>query len=217
MKRFSKFMLSVAAVSAVTAAMAVSAMAADVTATYDTETDNGKVSITVPESTGASQTLLVLNEDVDVTAENADAVVAQINQVDAEEGDAEIKEFQLPAGIYAALAEGESKTYYIRIGGSKGTIQKGELKISKAGDTPVVELLVGDVDGDGIIDPGDASAVLKHDAGTVVLTGDALFRAAYCDGDDIADPADAARILKYDAGIKEGIGNVGTMMANPAE
>ncbi|MCH5213215.1 MAG: dockerin type I repeat-containing protein [Oscillospiraceae bacterium] len=210
MKRFSKFMLSVAAVSAVTAAMAVSAMAADVTATYDTEVDDGTVNITVVDGTGASQTLLVLNNDATAVVE------ADIEQIGQKDDGASFTEFKLPAGIYADLAEGQSKTYYIRIGGSNGSMQKGTLTISKGGEIPTVKLLIGDVNGDTDVDPDDAVEILRYSVGATELTDEQMLKAGYCDNDPDVDAEDAVCILRYAVG-SEGSGNAGIEMEFPVQ
>ena len=67
-----------------------------------------------------------------------------------------------------------------------------------------------------MVDTEDAVATLRHDAGTDILTGDALLKAAYCDGDNIADTEDAVRILRFDAGA-DGADNAGQEMEIPAQ
>ena len=63
MKKFSKVMLSVAAAFAMTAAMAVTAMAEDtITGTYDNE--SGLVTMEGVIGSGKSQTILVLDNNV---------------------------------------------------------------------------------------------------------------------------------------------------------
>ncbi len=63
---------------------------------------------------------------------------------------------------------------------------------------PVVNVLYGDVSGDGVINSLDAALVLKHDACLISLDGDA-FVAADVNGDGVINSLDAAQILKYDA------------------
>ncbi|MGN0183305.1 MAG: hypothetical protein ACI4DP_13000 [Candidatus Ornithomonoglobus sp.] len=148
MKRFSKLILSVAAVSAVSAAMAISAMAADtLSGTYNAET--GEVTLTGAVATGASQTLLVLNNNADsVTADD----IAQIDQVD-EEGYT-FTSFKLQSGL-------ETGTYYIRIGGD-GSIQTGTLTIGGGtGGVETVTLIVGDANLDGAADITDVGYILR--------------------------------------------------------
>jgi len=75
-------------------------------------------------------------------------------------------------------------------------------------DKPPVELppvkvpLLGDVDGDDLVDSTDASLVLKYDAGLipeVSIVGDVNY-------DDLIDSTDASLILKYDAGLIDRLG-----------
>ena len=128
MKKLSKIMLSVAAASVVTAAMAVTAMAADtITGTYDNET--GVVTMEGVIGSGASQTLLVLNNDAeDINS----ASIAYINQID---NSGTFSTFTLAAGLKPATAS-ESVTYYIKVGGTDGTVQTGTLTIEAT--TPTV-------------------------------------------------------------------------------
>ncbi len=56
----------------------------------------------------------------------------------------------------------------------------------------------GDVNGDGIVNSGDAIEVLRHDAKAVILT-EAQLTAANVDGNGSVDSNDAILILKYDA------------------
>lgn len=148
--------MSVAAVSAVTAAMAVSAMAADtITGTYDKET--GKVTIENVTSTGTSQTLLVLKNDA------ATVAAEDIAQIDQRDDNASFTEFVLPAGI-------ETGTYYIRVGGD-GNIQTGTLTISNGqggDDKKTIEIVIGDVDGSEDVDGDDVTALARAVVG---LTG----------------------------------------------
>ena len=203
MKKFTKIMLSVAAVTAVSTAMAISAMADDtVTGTYASET--GVVTLDGVVSSGEQQTLLVLTEDAATVTES---IIAQIDQ------DAAISQFVLPASI-------ESGTYYIRIGGTDGTIQTGTLTIG-GGSEPggsTHEVLIGDVDQNGRVTSGDASLVLTLVAGknTGSLTGDALVAAQKCNGleDTKVTSADASAVLTYNANKKHDFVNTKIQVAD---
>jgi len=204
MKKFTKFMLSVAAVTAVSATMAVAAMAADtVTGTYDPAT--GNVALDGVVSSGDQQTLLVLTEDADTVTE---AIIAQIDQ------DASISSFVLPA----SLTEG---TYYIRIGGTDGTIQKGTLTISGGGDVQSVTIIVGDANLDNTIDSSDVGYVLRYsnnlrtkigkagetktkvDDSSTIIVGDANL-------DSTIDSSDVGYVLRYSNNLRTKIGKAGT-------
>ena len=152
MKKLSKIMLSVAAASVVTAAMAVTAMAADtITGTYDNET--GVVTMEDVIGSGASQTLLVLNNDAeDINS----ASIAYINQID---NSGTFPTFTLAAGLKPATAS-EAVKYNIKVGGTDGSVQTGTLTI--AGDAPAtVTIIIGDVNGDGFADVDDINAIGK--------------------------------------------------------
>jgi hypothetical protein len=150
MKKFTKFMVSAAAMAAVAASMSMAAMATEPTATYDPVT--GKVTLIDFASSGDQQTLLVLDGDVEgvtetttVTSANASDVIAQIDQAGS------ISEFYLPSGI-------TSHTYYIRVGGTYGTIQKYTLTI---GGRETVVMYVGDANSDGKIMTSDVTAIKR--------------------------------------------------------
>ena len=68
-------------------------------------------------------------------------------------------------------------------------------------------VLLGDVNGDGSVDPMDASLILRHDTGLCALDKTAL-DSADVNADGSVDPLDASLILKYDAGLIEGFGSV---------
>ena len=207
MKKFTKIMLSVAAATAVSAAMAVSAMAA-VEATYDSA--SGVVTLTGVESSGDQQTLLVLSENKDVVTED---IIKQIDQ------DTSIATFVLEKGI-------TSGTYYIRIGGTNGTIQECTLTIgTEPGPGPgpggnTKTLTIGDVNGDGEVGAGDALFIARYNAqyktniGAVGTSYDKADSGKYVVGDVNGDgevgAGDALFVARYNAQYKTNIGQVGT-------
>ncbi|MBQ3195557.1 MAG: leucine-rich repeat protein [Clostridia bacterium] len=65
-----------------------------------------------------------------------------------------------------------------------------------------VDVLYGDVNGDGNINSLDAAQVLKHDAQLIILDGDGIV-AADVNADGEVNSLDAAQILKYDAQLIE--------------
>lgn len=151
MKRFTKTLLSVAAVSAVSAAMAVSAMAGDVpmSASYAGDT----VTLANVKSTGAQQTLLIL-KDSDTVTEDADGKtnIIQIDQLDTG--------VSFESTKVGNLADG---TYYVRVGGSDGTLQTYPLTVSSTSVT-TKEHIIGDVDGDSQITANDTVCILEYTA-----------------------------------------------------
>ena len=188
MKKFSKLFLSCAAVAAVTAAVATSAMAAGgISATYTAAGENATAKLTIDASgyTADQKTLLIVPSSVSLDKVTADDVV-QIDQ------NAEIVDVALPAKL-------KDGSYTVYMGGD-GEIHETTFHVG-AGE----KILVGDVNQDTLhmIDGRDAVLVLKHsvaDPGDAdYLTGAKFQAAAQCNAlnDTIADGIDATVILKY--------------------
>lgn len=188
MKKFSKLFLSCAAVAAVTAAVATSAMAAgEISATYTAAGENATAKLTIDASgyTADQKTLLIVPSSVSLDKVTAGDVV-QIDQ------NAEIVDVVLPANL-------KDGTYTVYMGGD-GQIHETTFHVG-AGE----KILVGDVNKDPLhmIDGTDAVLVLKHsvsDPGDAdYLTGASFQAAAQCNAlnDTIADGIDATVILKY--------------------
>lgn len=181
MKKFSKLFLSCAAVAAVTAAVATSAMAAgEISAEYSAETASLKITT---KYTADQKTLLIVPSSVSLDKVTADDVV-QIDQ------DAEIVDVALPAD----LKDGKYTVYM----GGDGQVYSTNFK---------VVVLVGDATQDDSIDLDDATAVVKHYMEMNTLTGDALI-AADANGDESVGLDDATCIVKYYMEL-DGAGNVG--------
>ena len=210
MKKFTKIMLSVAAVTAVSTAMAISAMAEDtVTGTYDNAT--GIVTLDGVVSSGAQQTLLVLNNDATTVTETD---IAQIDQ------DESISQFVLPAGL---ADDGDPEvTYYIRIGGSEGGIQTGTLVLNASGDEPggnTVTMTIGDVNGDSEVGAGDALFIARYNATFTTSIGNVGKKYTKADnsgdytigdvnGDNEVGAGDALFVARYNATFTTSIGSV---------
>lgn len=201
MKKFTKIMLSVAAVTAVSTAMAISAMAA-VEGTYDAET--GKVTLTGVESSGDQQTLLVLSEDAETVTEG---IIRQIDQ------DTAISEFILEKGI-------TSGTYYVRIGGTDGTLQKYTLVIG--GEQPGGEtetIVIGDTSGDDIVNATDVGHLSRYSVGFDSRIGSAGKERVKADsskvvigdtsGDGIVNATDVGHASRYSVGFDSRVGSAG--------
>ena len=191
MKKFSKLFLSCAAVAAVTAAVATSAMAAgEISATYKAAGENettAKLTIDASGYTADQKTLLIVPSSVSLDKVTADDVV-QINQ------NAEIVDVALPADL-------KDGTYTVYMGGD-GQVYSTNFKVGNASS-----VLVGDATQDDSIDLDDATAVVKHYMEMNTLTGDALI-AADANGDESVDLDDATCIVKYYMEL-DGAGNVG--------
>lgn len=182
MKKFSKLFLSCAAVAAVTAAVATSAMAAgEVSATYtpaETGATTASLKITT-KYTADQKTLLIVPSSVSLDKVTADDVV-QIDQ------NAEIVDVVLPADL-------KDGTYTVYMGGD-GQVYSDTFRVGAG------KVLIGDADQDGFVDGGDATTILKYNIGSVELVGDGQ-AAADADQDGFVDGGDATAILKYNVGV----------------
>lgn len=182
MKKFSKLFLSCAAVAAVTAAVATSAMAAgEVSATYtpaETGATTASLKITT-KYTADQKTLLIVPSSVSLDKVTADDVV-QIDQ------NAEIVDVVLPADL-------KDGTYTVYMGGD-GQVYSDTFRVGAG------KVLIGDADQDGFVDGGDATTILKYNVGSVELVGDGQ-AAADADQDGFVDSGDATAILKYNVGV----------------
>ena len=149
MKKFSKLFLSCAAVAAVTAAVATSAMAAgEVSATYtpaETGATTASLKITT-KYTADQKTLLIVPSSVSLDKVTADDVV-QIDQ------NAEIVDVVLPADL-------KDGTYTVYMGGD-GQVYSDSVELVGDGQA------AADADQDGFVDGGDATAILKYNVGVV--------------------------------------------------
>ena len=195
MKKFSKLFLSCAAVAAVTAAVATSAMAAgEVTATY-TAPEAGatiaKLKIDASGYTAAQKTLLIVPSTVSLDKVSADDVV-QIDQ------NAEIVNVVLPADL-------EDGTYKVYMGGD-GQVYSTEFKVGNASS-----VLIGDVNQDTKINFSDATGVVQHAMKVKTITDADALIAADADGDSKINISDATCIVKYSVKMTDGIGNVGQL------
>lgn len=182
MKKFSKLFLSCAAVAAVTAAVATSAMAAgEVSATYtpaETGATTASLKITT-KYTADQKTLLIVPSSVSLDKVTADDVV-QIDQ------NADIVDVVLPANL-------KDGTYTVYMGGD-GQVYSDTFRVGAG------KVLIGDADQDGFVDGGDATTILKYNVGSVELVGDGQ-AAADTDQDGFVDGGDATAILKYNVGV----------------
>ena len=183
MKKFSKLFLSCAAVAAVTAAVATSAMAAGgISATYTAAGENettAKLTIDASGYTADQKTLLIVPSSVSLDKVTAGHVV-QIDQ------NAEIVDVVLPADL-------KDGTYTVYMGGD-GQVYSDTFRVGAG------KVLIGDADQDGFVDGGDATTILKYNVGSVELVGDGQ-AAADADQDGFVDGGDATAILKYNVGV----------------
>lgn len=189
MKKFSKLFLSCAAVAAVTAAVATSAMAAgEISAEYSAETASLKITT---KYTADQKTLLIVPSSVSLDKVSADDVV-QIDQ------NAEIVDVVLPADL-------KDGTYTVYMGGD-GQVYSTNFKVGNASS-----VLVGDVNQDASITLGDATAIVRHKTGAAPITDADALIAADTNYDDSITLGDATCIVMYKIGNTAKAGHVGEL------
>ena len=178
MKKFSKLFLSCAAVAAVTAAVATSAMAAgEVSATYTpAETGATTASLKITTNYTADQkTLLIVPSSVTLDKVSADDVV-QIDQ------NADIVDVVLPADL-------KDGTYTVYMGGD-GQVYSDTFRVGAG------KVLIGDANQDGYVEAADATAILKYNINKYTFKDNGE-EAADANQDGYVEAADATAILKY--------------------
>lgn len=200
MKKFTKLFLSCAAMAAVTAAVATSAMAAapTISATYEEANLNGELTLSVQGVTG-EVTLLVTQKDI--TKDTiADADILYVDQETATDagaaefgtaGKVGLRTNSTEAGKY--LQDGKYNVYVGYTDGEDFKVATNTFRVGKGSD-----VIVGDVTMDSKFGTDDASAVLKHIV-KPYLEGDALIAAQQSNklGDTKVGTDDASEILKY--------------------
>ena len=178
MKKFSKLFLSCAAVAAVTAAVATSAMAAgEVSATYTPAADGATTaSLKITTNYTADQkTLLIVPSSVTLDKVSADDVV-QIDQ------NSDIVDVVLPADL-------KDGTYTVYMGGD-GQVYSDTFRVGAG------KVLIGDANQDGYVEAADATAILKYNINKYTFEDNGE-EAADANQDGYVEAADATAILKY--------------------
>lgn len=194
MKKFSKLFLSCAAVAAVTAAVATSAMAAgEISATYTAAGENATAKLTIDASgyTADQKTLLIVPSSVSLD-KVTDGDVVQIDQ------NADIVDVVLPANL-------KDGTYTVYMGGD-GQVYSTNFKVGNASS-----VLVGDVNQDASITLGDATAIVRHKTGAATITDADALIAADTNYDDSITLGDATCIVMYKIGNTAKAGHVGEL------
>lgn len=192
MKKFSKLFLSCAAVAAVTAAVATSAMAAgEISAKYTpAETGATTASLKIETKYDADQkTLLIVPSSVSLDKVTADDVV-QIDQ------NAEIVDVVLPAKL-------KDGTYTVYMGGD-GQVYSTNFNVGN-----VSSVLIGDVNQDDEVTLADATEIILDYVGTKEITNADAKVAADCNDDEDITLGDATCIINYYVGNTSGAGLVG--------
>lgn len=194
MKKFTKLFLSCAAVAAVTAAVATSAMAADktLTASYSVAegASVGTVTITCA-SEDEAKTLLILKPGADKTAIKADDIL-QIDQAGT----------IATATVPVLDEEADKGTYTVLMGGTSGDIYEGTFRIGSAG------VLIGDVNGDEDITLADATKIVGFKMKGQELSEEAKLAADTNQDEDIT-LGDATCIVNYKVKPTGNTGHVG--------
>lgn len=192
MKKFSKLFLSCAAVAAVTAAVATSAMAAgEISATYTPAADGATTaSLKITTNYTADQkTLLIVPSSVTLDKVSADDVV-QIDQ------NADIVDVVLPAN----LKDGKYTVYM----GGDGQVYSTNFNVGN-----VSSVLIGDVNQDDEVTLADATEIILDYVGTKEITNADAKVAADCNDDEDITLGDATCIINYYVGNTSGAGLVG--------
>ena len=192
MKKFSKLFLSCAAVAAVTAAVATSAMAAgEISATYTAAGENATAKLTIDASgyTADQKTLLIVPSSVSLD-KVTDGDVVQIDQ------NAEIVDVVLPAD----LKDGKYTVYM----GGDGQVYSTNFNVGN-----VSSVLIGDVNQDDEVTLADATEIILDYVGTKEITNADAKVAAECHDDEDITLGDATCIINYYVGNTSGAGLVG--------
>lgn len=192
MKKFSKLFLSCAAVAAVTAAVATSAMAAgEISATYTAAGENATAKLTIDASgyTADQKTLLIVPSSVSLD-KVTDGDVVQIDQ------NAEIVDVVLPAD----LKDGKYTVYM----GGDGQVYSTNFNVGN-----VSSVLIGDVNQDDEVTLPDATEIILDYVGTKEITNADAKVAADCNDDEDITLGDATCIINYYVGNTSGAGLVG--------
>ena len=192
MKKFSKLFLSCAAVAAVTAAVATSAMAAgEISATYTAAGENATAKLTIDASgyTADQKTLLIVPSSVSLD-KVTDGDVVQIDQ------NAEIVDVVLTAHL-------EDGKYTVYMGGD-GQVHSTNFNVGN-----VSSVLIGDVNQDNEVALADATEIILDYVGTKEITNADAKVAADCNDDEDITLGDATCIINYYVGNTSGAGLVG--------
>ena len=198
MKKFSKLFLSCAAVAAVTAAVATSAMAAGISATYapaDVTHETATLTIDASGYTAAQKTLLVLKPGK--TLETVKVSEGDVLQIDQQDGN---------DTITVALPKDLADDKYTVYMGGDGQVYSTNFKVGNASS-----VLVGDVNQDASITLGDATAIVRHKTGAAPITDADALIAADTNYDDSITLGDATCIVMYKIGNTAKAGHVGEL------
>ena len=151
-----------------------------------------KFTLECKELTGDYSLVLLLDETNGVTGIPTESNLQYIDQVTIQKNQAT---FNI---IPRAMTNGATYNVYVSTNGENGALTK----VASFQYGPKPPYTLGDVDGDGVIDAGDALLVLKYEAQLTDLDTTQKLAAnvtAPWKGDDSVDAGDALRILLYEA------------------
>lgn len=199
MKKFTKLFLSCAAVAALTAAVATSAMAAEnkaLTAKYEAAEGAATATVNIKcASEDATKTLLILNKDAR-TADGGYTVKAE--SVIAIDQAATIES----ATINALDPVADKGKYTVLMGGTSGDIYVGTFNIGGS------DRILGDVDKNNKIQILDALAIAKHTVKNPELTDEEDLLAADADDNGKVQVLDALKVAKYTVKLDKDLSDV---------
>lgn len=175
MKKFTKLFLSCAAMAAVTAAVATTAMAApSLTATYDETNTNGTLALKYNDVTLTGETTVLVSTEA-LTANITDDKILYIDQAAAgafgtEENGARVVGLRKPEAPAAQDGEAAAylpdNTYYVYVGYKP---ENGDFAILNTtftvGEVAGEEITIGDINNDGELDGKDATGILLKGVG----------------------------------------------------
>lgn len=210
MKKLSKTLLAIAAVSAASMAMTASAMAMD--ASYA----DGVVNVDNISEKGASQTLLVVPKGTETVTEE------DIYQIDQKDGTVEVPATFVGENIMLDVSKlTPGATYEVRIGGTNGTIDVAEFTVpgGDPGDQTIT-IMIGDVDESNAINSldvafvaryaGDATENIGNVGQTMAVSGeDRTITIGDVDDSSAINSLDVTFIARFAGDATENIGQVG--------
>ena len=200
MKKFTKLFLSCAAMAAVTAAVATSAMAAKLDKVEYVAGDTAdSVKITLPaEFTDTTKTLLILEKGVTLEQAAANPSTATILQIGQDAYTGENGVVTVPIAKKDATADADKGTYAVYMGGDQGVVYEGSFRLGGS------DRLLGDANGNGKVQVTDALAVANHVAGNKILTDEDLIAGDANDNGKV-QVTDALAIANFLAGNKANV------------
>jgi hypothetical protein len=166
MKNFSKTLISMAAVMAVGSAMAVSAMANDLSINKDALTSAGTITIDNVTPNKSQYTLLVVKGTADSEgAYTYDANSSTIKQVDQNDLGTPFSTIVLGTKQADNTYKLDEGSYKVLVGNNDGSLDSGIFTVSSTPQVVTKDIVIGDITGEGKVTAGDATALARYKAG----------------------------------------------------